>query len=300
MMPLMDLKVDFAFKQLFGKQGNEPILIAFLNATLKLPKNECITFIEILNSELEPNHLDDKKSVLDIHARTENGARINIEIQLANRYDMEKRTLYYWSRIYSGQLNEGMGYKELAKTITINILNFRFVKPTERYHTTFHLFEDEEKFLLTDVLEIHFMEIPKLMVNWRKKALNLHEDLLVRWLLLLEAGENEDIRRELEAIAMQDSVMKKAFAEWEDISRNPRAWAEYESRRKAILDDAAAVREAELRAQEAEEKGALIGALHAAENIARNLLLSGMDVETVAEHTGLSKEKVADIQRNVH
>lgn len=299
-MPLMDLKVDFAFKQLFGKQGNEPILIAFLNATLKLPKNECITFIEILNSELEPNHLDDKKSVLDIHARTENGARINIEIQLANRYDMEKRTLYYWSRIYSGQLNEGMGYKELAKTITINILNFRFVKPTERYHTTFHLFEDEEKFLLTDVLEIHFMEIPKLMVNWRKKALNLHEDLLVRWLLLLEAGENEDIRRELEAIAMQDSVMKKAFAEWEDISRNPRAWAEYESRRKAILDDAAAVREAELRAQEAEEKGALIGALHAAENIARNLLLSGMDVETVAEHTGLSKEKVADIQRNVH
>lgn len=295
-MPLMDLKVDFAFKQLFGKQGNEPILIAFLNATLKLPEHDRITSIEVLNSELEPKHLDDKKSVLDIHARTENSTRINIEIQLANRYDMEKRTLYYWSRIYSGQLNEGMGYKELAKTITINILNFRFVKPTERYHTTFHLFEDEEKFLLTDVLEIHFMEIPKLMVNWRRKALNLHEDLLVRWLLLLEAGENEDIRRELEAIAMQDSVMKKAFAEWEDISRDPRAWAEYESRRKAILDDAAAVREAELRAQEAEEKGAL----QAAENIARKLLLSGMDIETVSQHTGLSKEKVAEIQRNVH
>ena len=71
--------------------------------------------------------------------------------------------------------------------------------------------------------------------------------------------------------------MKKAFEEWEDISRDPRAWAEYESRRKAILDDDAAVREAELRAQEAEEKGAVIGALQAAENIARNLLLSEMD-----------------------
>lgn len=55
-MPLMDLKVDFAFKQLFGKQGNEPILIAFLNATLKLPENERITSIEVLNSELEPKH----------------------------------------------------------------------------------------------------------------------------------------------------------------------------------------------------------------------------------------------------
>lgn len=232
---------------------------------------------------------------MDIHARTENGVRINIEIQLANRYDMEKRTLYYWSRIYSGQLNEGMGYKELAKTITINILDFRFVKPTERYHTTFHLFEDEEEFLLTDVLEIHFMEIPKLMVKWRRKAVNLHEDLLVRWLLLPEAGENEDIRRELEAIAMQDSAMKKAFEEWEDISRDPRAWAEYESRRKAILDDAAAVREDELRAQEAEEKGTL----QAAENIARNLLISGMDIESVSKNTGLSKEKVTHIQQKV-
>lgn len=295
-MPLMDLKVDFAFKQLFGKPGNEPILIAFLNAALKLPENERITSIEILNSELEPKHLDDKKSVLDIHARSENGVRINIEIQLANRYDMEKRTLYYWSRIYSGQLTEGMGYKELAKTITINILNFRFVKPTERYHTTFHLFEDEEDFILTDVLEIHFMEIPKLIVNWRRKAVNLHEDLLVRWLLLLEAGENEDIRRELEAIAMQDSTMKKAFEEWEDISRDPHAWAEYESRRKAILDDAAAVREAELRAQEAQKRGAL----EAAENIAKNLLLSGMDIETVSQHTGLSKKTVEGIHRDIH
>jgi len=192
-----------------------------------------------------------------------------------------------------------MDYKELAKTITINIYNFRFAKQTERYHTAFHLFEDEEKFLLTDVLEIHFMDFPKLMVNWRRKALNLHEDLLVRWLLLLEAGENEDIRRELEELAMQDSVMKKAFAEWEDISGDPQAWPEYESRCKTISDDAAAVRGAELRTQDAGEKGTVMGALQAAENIARNLLLSGMDVETVAQHTGLSKEKVADIPRNV-
>lgn len=71
----------------------------------------------------------------------------------------------------------------------------------------FHLYEDTERFALTDVLEIHFMEIPKLMVNWRKQSVNLHEDMLVRWLLLVEEDENEEIRRELEEIAMQDPVM---------------------------------------------------------------------------------------------
>ncbi|MHB1955136.1 MAG: PD-(D/E)XK nuclease family transposase, partial [Sulfobacillus sp.] len=30
----MDLKIDFAFKALFGSPGSEPILIAFLNAAL--------------------------------------------------------------------------------------------------------------------------------------------------------------------------------------------------------------------------------------------------------------------------
>lgn len=32
---LVNLRIDFAFKQLFGTSGNEDILIAFLNAMLR-------------------------------------------------------------------------------------------------------------------------------------------------------------------------------------------------------------------------------------------------------------------------
>ena len=179
----------------------------------------------VLNPELGPRYLDDKKSILDVHARTEDGTRINIEIQLTNRQDMEKRTLYYWSCIFSDQMQKGMSYSELAQTITINILNFRHVRATEAYHTTFHLYEDTDQFLLTDALEIHFMEIPKLLTNWRKRTVSLHEDRLVRWLLLLEAAEDDEIRNELKTIAKEDPVMKEAFEKWEDISRDPRALA---------------------------------------------------------------------------
>lgn len=86
------------------------------------------------------------------------------------------------------------------------------------------------------------MEIPKLLVSWRNHTANPHEDRLVRWLLLLEAADNEEIRNELEEIAMKDPVMKEAFEKWEDISRDPHALAEYHSRRMAILDEAAAIR----------------------------------------------------------
>ena len=32
---LIDLKIDFAFKLVFGREGQEPVLVAFLNAVFK-------------------------------------------------------------------------------------------------------------------------------------------------------------------------------------------------------------------------------------------------------------------------
>jgi predicted transposase/invertase (TIGR01784 family) len=106
----MDLKVDFAFKQLFGTEGNESILLALLNAILKLPEEEQIASLTILNSEQLREHAEDKLSVLDIYARTEKNEYVNIEIQVTNKYDMVKRTLYYWSRIYTSQIKKNNVY----------------------------------------------------------------------------------------------------------------------------------------------------------------------------------------------
>jgi len=36
----LDLRVDFAFKSLFGTHGNESILAAFLNAALRFPDDK--------------------------------------------------------------------------------------------------------------------------------------------------------------------------------------------------------------------------------------------------------------------
>lgn len=197
-------------------------------------------------------------------------------------------------------MQKGMPYTELAKTITINILNFRFLRETERFHTTFHLYEDQEQFPLTDVMEIHFMEIPKLMDKWEQRAVNPHDNELERWLLLLEADDHEEIRKELEAIAMRDPVMKRAFDEWEDLSRDEKKWVEYESRRKAILDEMAAVREAEIRQQKAREEGLAEGERQKAMEVAKNLLAMDMSVEVIAKATGLSAEEIEQLKKQLH
>ncbi len=205
-------------------------------------------------------------------------------------------------------MQKGMPYTDLSKTITINILNSRFLHETELFHTTFHLYEDQEQFPLTDVLEIHFMEIPKLMEKWEQRKVNPHNNGLERWLLLLEADDHVEIRRELEAIAVQDPVMKQAFEAWEDLSRDEKKWVEYESRRKAILDEIAAVREAEIRQQKAREEGLAEGREEGrtegerqkALEIAREMLTEGDSPERVAKLTKLPLDEIEKIKQQLH
>jgi predicted transposase/invertase (TIGR01784 family) len=99
----LDPKVDFVFKRIFGVEENKEVLLDFLNVVLKDTEPQPIVDLQILNPYIDKQALQDKLSILDIHARTKDGKQINIEIQLYNRYDIEKRTLYYWSKLYSSQ-----------------------------------------------------------------------------------------------------------------------------------------------------------------------------------------------------
>lgn len=113
----------------------------------------------------------------------------------------------------------------------------------------------------------------------------------------------DDIYQELEEIAMKDESLKKTFKNWEELSMEQEQKELYEGRLKRIMDEEAAKREAELRLQEAEQKakqeGRLEGRQEEKETIARRLLAEDMDIEFVSNTTGLTKDKVTNIQRNL-
>ena len=186
---------DFIFKKLFGEKEDEPILLSFLNAVLKRTHKEKIVEIEILdNKELTKELLEDKTGRIDVRARTSNGEQIDIEVQLSNQANMEKRTLFYWGKLYLEGIKQGQDYKSLSKVITINLLDFNFLE-TQSYHSSFHLWEDFEKeYMLTDLIEIHFIELPKYR-NLASK--NYKEEALHRWLEFLQKDVSNDILKEL-------------------------------------------------------------------------------------------------------
>ena len=98
---------------------------------------------------------------MDVRAKTTDGTQYDIEIQLTNQKNMDKRTLFYWGKMFLEGIKKGQDYIELWKVITINILNFNFLA-IDKFHSTFHLWEDSWKdFMLTDLVEIRFIELPK-------------------------------------------------------------------------------------------------------------------------------------------
>ena len=51
--------------------------------------------------------------------------------------NMDKRTLFYWGKMYLENIKQGEDYANLEKVITINILDFEFLG-TKNYQSSFH------------------------------------------------------------------------------------------------------------------------------------------------------------------
>ena len=228
---LLNPKIDFVFKKIFGSEEHPEILISFLNAVLK-PKKPIVS-VEIKNSDLEKEYIEDKFSRLDVKALTSNKEIINIEIQLKNEYNMIQRSLYYWSKLYEEQLSEGDRYDKLSRTVCINILDFKYLK-NDRFHNGYRLKEIETNEELTDLQEIHFIEIPKLK---RFESTEEIVDLLEGWVEFLRDPESEVIRK----LEMSNKEIREAKDELYRLSRNSKERELYYLREKSLRDEISAL-----------------------------------------------------------
>ena len=265
---LLNPKIDFVFKKIFGSEEHPEILISFLNAVLK-PKKPIVS-VEIKNSDLEKEYIEDKFSRLDVKALTSNKEIINIEIQLKNEYNKIQRSLYYWSKLYEEQLSEGDRYDKLSRTVCINILDFKYLK-NDRFHNGYRLKEIETNEELTNLQEIHFIEIPKIK---RFESTEEIVDLLEGWVEFLRDPESEVIRK----LEMSNKEIREAKDELYRLSRNSKERELYYLREKSLRDEISALANAKEKGlKEGLKQGLFEGKLESARRF-----LDILDDDTIA------------------
>ena len=120
---------------------------------------------------------------------------------------MAERSLYYWSKMYSEQLEKGAEYKKLKKAIAINLLAFDYLEDEQDWHNNYKLLNLKSHKKLTDHIEIHFLELPKFTLKDMRK-IRVSE----AWIAYFSGKYS---KKELEEIAMKTPAIKEAV-EFED------------------------------------------------------------------------------------
>ena len=121
-------------------------------------------------------------------------------MQVAKEGDYKERVLFYWARMYNNELKEGQTYDKIGRCISIHVLNFNMFD-CPAYHSTFSVREDTRGELLTDRMQIHFLELPKIE-KIKEKSKMENEDILRLWMQLFKAESKEELEM-LESVPVE-------------------------------------------------------------------------------------------------
>jgi predicted transposase/invertase (TIGR01784 family) len=294
---------DYLFVKVMGEKGDEEQLLGFLNAVLGRTGKDRIIAVEILeNKTFTAGVVGDKASILDVRAFMEGNTKIDIEVQLRNAGDMDRRSLFYWSREYASSLESGQNYLELPKVIAINIVNFEMF-PRGGFHTVFHLREDRDhELILTDALEIHFLDMVKFRREGRKDVRN---DPLRRWLTWFDWESPAGL---VEEVIKMDRAIGAAEARTAHITKDKEAIRAYDLRQMALSDWTSGVDYARREGrkegikegikegrQEGIKEGLKTGEEQKALEIARKSKALGIPLDQIARITGLTEAQIREL-----
>lgn len=279
----LKVKNDLIFQKVFGKQDSKDILISLINSILQ-PEEECkVEEVNVIEQTKQDDvSEEDYQGKVDAVAKTKDGNTFNVQLQLLNRFNTDKRVLYNWSKTFSENLGIGQSIGQLDKTISINFLDFDFIE-MDNYHTVFHLTEDSNSnYRFTDLLEVHFIELSK----FRKLKPDINKPL-ERWMLFMEPTSSEV----LEMITYRDPSISKAEKVLELLGMDEEVLKQYDLREKSINEE-------ETKFSGVKEEGRKEGIQEGVYLVAKNMLNSGIDFQTIKKVTGLKSEEIANLQSN--
>lgn len=269
---------DLVFQELFGKQKNKAITGHLLSLIL----GREIKKIDLdSNKRMLGNRKNAKTGRLDVRVKFNDGEDCNIELQVNPFNFMPERLLEYWSTMYGNKISSGQSYEVLRPSISILIAGYKLpqLKDIEKYHTIWNLREkDYPKTILTNDIEMHILEIPKIQKN------EILKDELVQWLKFIENPGSKEVQRFME----ENKYLKQARKELEHLSGDPDFKRLLESR-------AGFLRDVDAKMEVAEEKGREEGKKQTQIEVAKKMKEENMDIEQISKITNLTIKEITEL-----
>ena len=294
---------DYAFKRLLGSEENKPLLQDFLECILDLTPHQVLD-LEFMDKELTKEEFSDKTGILDVKLKLTDGTVIDIEIQASWNASFVKRTLFYWAKMYTADFKAGESYDKLHRCIAINIIADGF-RLNDDIHSEYLLQEKTAHTILTDVLEVHFLDLPAAKKAKEEGKAAGKQGQLINWLRFIGATDKE----ERAMIATKSPVLQMLNEKIDVLTLSPTERKLYESRMKLKSDittisetqfSAGVERGKSLGLAEGEARGKSLGLAEGSRQkafeTARILKQFGDSVQKIVQVTGLTVQEVETLK----
>ena len=193
-----------------------------------------------------------------------------------------KRALYYWAKVYSEQIESGEDYDLLRKTISINILNFNYIDE-EEFHNVFGIFNEKTRNKLTDIFQMHFIELSKFKKDYKEL-----KTALDRWTIFLNRAYEMDKNNIPKELA-EDENIKNAIEQLDLMYLDKEEREMYENDLKLLRTHKAEIKTAEEKGREEGEKNKSI-------EMAKEMLLDNEPIEKIKKYTKLSEDEIEKLK----
>lgn len=172
-------KSNRVLRKVLNSKENLDILQDFIETFLKVKIKE-IKLNPYL--EIKSNNLPSPENfgIADVRIQLENQEELNVGIQFIDGYYAQNKMLLYYAQIHSNQL-EYEDNRKFAKTITINLLDFNYLKSNNYFNKIIIPSKTGNE------IELYVLELPKFMSSSQKKL-----DKQEAWMLYL-CGEQEKL-----------------------------------------------------------------------------------------------------------
>lgn len=275
----LDPKNDFAFKRIFGTEKNKDILIHFLNDMITFREKSPIRDVTFLKTVQDPEIAAQKTSLVDILCRDENGHQYIVEMQVAKERGFEKRAQYYASKAYISQARAGDEYDDLKEVIFLAITNFIMFPEKKKFKSDHVILDKDSHENDLKGFSFTFLELPKF-----NKNINELNNIVEKWMYFFKNAE-ETSEKDLPKIIGHDEIIERAYEELNRFSWNEVEFRTYEQEEKYEWSHRGVMA---AQFDEGMEKGKQERDME----IAKAMILKGMDLETISEVTALSKEEI--------
>ncbi len=280
--PELKMKSDIMFKAFYGRKENEEFLQDFLEAVLEEKIKKVMHDVR-----LEQLAKEQKFGILDLGVELEDGEFINVEIQIKNYKNIEKRTTFYACKKLIEQLGPGEDYRQLKPTIIIAILDYSFIKLPEYITETVRVVKEHREYEINNDVKYYYIELEKFR--------NQNPDMTKRinqWSAFLDM-ERGDL---LEMACKENDKVKRAVENYEVLTGDEEVKRLAEIRLMSKLEERSALDCArEEGIEEGKRKGREEGKREGIKEVAKALKERKEPIEKIAEITGLSKEEIEKI-----